>query len=102
MPFYIVGGNASDPSNPSGSPVPRHSGWETPAGVQGSHSVFQVSRGAYLPGTLDVAISAEPDGEIGYSTQYPPAYEETDPANGIITLSQDLPADWLFIVRYIF
>lgn len=75
-----------------------HTGWEAPIEIVG-RQVFRTSKGNYRPGELDVAISAEPEGEEGMTLVFPPAYQETTPSEGVFTLAQALPDGWKIKVR---
>ena len=98
MPLYEVGlsggGNLE-----VGAVNHSHQGWESPIAVIGQQ-VFVVSKGNYQSGEIDVAISAVPDGEEGMTLVFPPAYQETNPSEGVFTLAQELPDGWEIKVRF--
>lgn len=98
MPLYMVGEGYS-----SALAVTEHfhSGWEAPYDM-GSRTLFRVAKGNYIPGTLDVAVSVEAEGQSGFSVQFPPTYLESDPSRGELFLPNPLPDGWRMIVRYIY
>lgn len=97
MPLYLVGeGYSSALANTEHF----HAGWEPPYFIAGRMQ-FRVSKGNYVPGTLDVAISAATEGQFGYSLQFPPTYLETNPSAGEFFLPAPLPEGWQIIVRYV-
>lgn len=98
MPIYESGPASGGPSGPGGGGH-AHQGWELPFFI-GGRQLCQVTQGNYLPGTLEVQLSAAPDGEEGYSTVTEPAYLETDPSQGFFNLVSELPVGWLIRVRY--
>ena len=79
----------------------KHSGWVEPINLSGKQ-VWAVPERHYVPGELSVRISAEDEGEEGATLVFPPAYAETDPGEGIFTLTQALPDGWKIWVKYTF
>lgn len=98
MPIYEVGLPGGGGGGTGGGVGHFHSGWEAP--IQESLRQFRVNKGNYQSGELSVAISAESEGEEGFTDVHPPAYQETNPSDGIFTLAQDLPGGWRIKVKY--